>query len=83
MSDAPEQIGKGGEKARAVRLEVVERLQRFTKRRERGLFGMLDPQPRANRLQRHDLKITHTTRDQPIHDRSGFWPLPVAVADQT
>ena len=53
VRDAPEEVRKGGEEARTVRLEVVQRVERLAKRRKILLVGCIDAQPGANRLQGH------------------------------
>ena len=53
VGDAPEQVGKGGQIAGALGLEMVERVERFTKRDDVLRFGSIQSQPAADRLQGH------------------------------
>ena len=51
--DTSEQIREGGEIARTIGLEMIERLERLAQRRELTLLGRVDTQPGTNRFQRH------------------------------
>ena len=53
VRDAAEQVGERREETRAIRLEVIERLERLAQRGELRLGRPVDAQPGANRLEGH------------------------------
>src|ERR1041384_3425438 len=53
MRHAAQQVRERGEKSRALRLDMIQRLERLPARRELAFGGAVDAQPGANRLQDH------------------------------